>query len=263
MNHQPVELYYEEAGQGIPLILLHGFPLDHTIWAPVVPLLKDHARVITPDLRGHGRSPAPEGEYSMREMADDVFDLYRRLNLDCAIVVGHSMGGYVAIAFALAYPHYISALGLVASHAAADQPERRQARYNTAQKVAKKGVRVVADTMPANLTGDPGIARQIQALIRQTPPAGIIGALKGMAARPDNTELLSNIQVPAIVISGAEDALISRELNETTTQLLGRAWQVVVPNTRHLPMMEAPQIVADALLNLVQAAENCGKTADF
>jgi 3-oxoadipate enol-lactonase len=262
VSSQPVDLYYEEHGHGTPLVLVHGFPLDHTIWNPVVPFLSDHARVILPDLRGHGKSPAPAGEYSMRAMADDLLRLYDTLKLDCAVLVGHSMGGYVSIAFALAYPTRLSGFGLVASHAAADKPERRQGRINTAERVGRKGVRVVADGMPAMLTQNLELQKSIHNLILQNPVAGVVGSLKGMAERPDNTELLNRIQVPALVISGESDSLISKELSETTAQLLGRAWLVQIPGCGHMPMMESPEIVADSLLQLIQASDGCSKPSD-
>jgi pimeloyl-ACP methyl ester carboxylesterase len=129
MDLVPVELYYEEFGQGVPVILLHGFPLNHTIWMPVVERLQSHVRVITPDLRGHGKSPATDGDYSMRLMAEDIHALMNRLDIPKAVLVGHSMAGYASLAFARAYPGRLAGLAMVASQAEADTPEKRQARY--------------------------------------------------------------------------------------------------------------------------------------
>jgi 3-oxoadipate enol-lactonase len=99
MDNKTVQLYFKETGEGAPMVLVHGFPLDHTIWDPVVPLLEPHARLILPDLRGHGRSPAPGGVYDMRTMADDLLSLIDALQIERVTLIGHSMGGYVSLAF--------------------------------------------------------------------------------------------------------------------------------------------------------------------
>src|SRR5512133_3839444 len=152
MEINPVDLYYEEHGQGTPVIFLHGFPFDHTIWKPIVPLLKNEARLILPDLRGFGKSPVPDGVYTMRLQAEDIKQLMDKLAIEQAVLVGHSMGGYVALSFAQAYPSRLLGLGLVATQASADNPERRQSRYKAAEAVAHKGAKVVASNMVSTLT---------------------------------------------------------------------------------------------------------------
>jgi len=257
MEHKlkSVDLYYEENGQGTPLILVHGFPLDHTTWQPIVPALSKCARVITPDLRGFGKSPATKGAYSMRLLAEDILRLMDRLNIDKAVVVGHSMGGYVALAFAHAYPQRLSGLGLVASQAEADAPERRQSRLNIAEDVERKGVRVVADGMPVKLTSDPRLANQLHELIHAAAtPEGVAGCLRGMADRPDATEWLGDIAAPSVVIAGSQDGIIPPQKGQVMATLLGRSWLVLIEEAGHMPMMEAPERVADALLQLVKSS---------
>src|SRR5512133_1931525 len=152
MERNPVDLYYEEHGQGMPVIFLHGFPFDHSIWEPLVPLLSKDVRLILPDLRGFGRSPVTDDIYTMRLQAEDVVHLMDRLEIEQAVLVGHSMGGYISLAFAQAYPGRLLALGLIATQAAADAPERRQSRYKAAEAVTRKGARVVASDMVNKLT---------------------------------------------------------------------------------------------------------------
>jgi pimeloyl-ACP methyl ester carboxylesterase len=252
MNLIPVQLYYEEYGKGFPVVFLHGFPFDHTIWEPLVPLMTGKARLILPDLRGLGRSPAPDGIYSMRLLAEDVLTLMDTLKIECAILIGHSMGGYASLAFAQAYPHRLAGLGLVCTQAGADAPERRQARYQTAEEVGRKGVKVVAENMAPKLTKNPELVKPLQKLIMQNKPKGIIASLKGMAERPDALGWLSAISVPAVVLAGEADGLVSPERAQTMTQLLGKAWLVELPGVGHMPMMEAPQATADALNQLIQ-----------
>src|SRR5947207_15861847 len=116
----PLTLHYSEQGQGFPVVLLHGYPFSSAIWQTQQQGLSDHFRVITPDLRGHGQSPAPEGIYEMDQMAQDVLALLDSLNVQKAAIMGHSMGGYVTLAMWRLAPERFSALGLICSQAAAD-----------------------------------------------------------------------------------------------------------------------------------------------
>lgn len=256
MEMNPVDLYYEEYGKGIPAIFLHGFPFDHTIWEPLLPLLKQDARLILPDLRGFGRSPVEGDSYTMRLQAEDIAHLMDRLGIDKAVLVGHSMGGYVALSFAQAYPDRLLGIGLVATQAGADSPERRQSRLKTAEAVTHKGARVVASDMVDTLTSHKDLIEPIHALILRAQPASIVGALKGMAERHDLTGSLSNISVPAVVIAGAADQLIARDRVETMAQMLPKGWLVEIPNAGHMLMMEDPQAVAAHLRQLFKMAAN-------
>jgi 3-oxoadipate enol-lactonase len=251
MDKQTIKLYYEEIGCGIPLILLHGFPLDHSIWYPVVEQLKDRARLILPDLRGHGKSPAVGDSFSMRMMADDVARLMDDLKINKAILVGHSMGGYISFAFAAAFPGRLSGLGLVATQSVGDTLERRQTRYKTIEDVRKHGLAPFAKEMTQKLTNHPDLSSQVERMILASSPQGVIGALKGIAERADSTEILSAISVPSVVISGKEDVIIPLQRAEMMAQMLGHAWLIEIPHAGHLPMLEAPQETADALHQLI------------
>jgi pimeloyl-ACP methyl ester carboxylesterase len=252
MNLIPVQLYYEEFGKGFPVVFLHGFPFDHTIWEPLVPLISDQARLILPDLRGLGRSPVPDGVNSMRLLAEDVLNLLNTLKIERAILVGHSMGGYASLAFAQAYPHRLAGLGLVSTQAGADSPERRQARYQLAEEVGRKGVKVVAESMAPKLTQNPEQVKSLHKLIMQNKAKGIIACLKGMAERPDALGWLSAISIPAVVVAGDADNFVPLERAQTMAQLLGKAWLVKLPGVGHMPMIDAPQAAADALNQLIQ-----------
>lgn len=260
MEMNPVDLHFEEYVQerqhGTPVIFLHGFPFDHTIWEPVIPLLEQDARLILPDLRGFGSSPITDGTYTMRLLAEDIAHLMDRLEIEKAVLVGHSMGGYVSLAFAQAYPNRLLGLGLVATHSAADTPERRQSRYKTAESVLRKGARVVASNMVESLTPKKELLKPIQSLILQAHPTGIAGALRGMAERHDLTGELSNITVPAVVIVGGADKLVNHELVETMAQMLPKGWLVKIPDAGHMLTMEHPQQVASALQQLFAKVGN-------
>ena len=133
----PVALHYEESGSGAAVVLLHGYPLDHTLWRAQIAALSDAYRVIAPDLRGHGASPAPEGDYSMDLLAADVAALLDRLGVERAVWVGHSMGGYVALAALRTMPHRVTGLVLCASHPLADSPDKAASRRESAKQALR------------------------------------------------------------------------------------------------------------------------------
>ncbi len=257
MPNDTVPLAYEEYGQGLPVVLVHGFPLDHTIWDPVVPLLRPPARLILPDLRGFGKSPAGEGvtKQTMRMMADDLLALLDILGIEQAALVGHSMGGYVSLAFAQAYPHRMLGLGLVASQAAADKPERRQARMKMADEIKRRGLPHAFESMPEKLTSLPELIEPVRKLILSTDPKVDIAVQKGMAERPDATEWLSSITCPSLVIAGTQDTILPIERAQEASQLLGWSWLVEIP-AGHLVMMEQPAATADALHKFFHTIES-------
>ncbi|MEA4909562.1 MAG: alpha/beta hydrolase [Chloroflexi bacterium] len=253
MEYTPVDLYYVESGQGTPVVLLHAFPFDHSTWDPVAGLLQSHYHVIQPDLRGQGKSPLGAEECSIRLMAEDVAQLMDRLQIPRAILAGHSMGGYVALAFARAYPGRLAGLGLVATRAAADAPETRQKRLVQVRNIKRYGVKTLAKTMLPSLSDSPEIQARLKEILLQAPAGGTIAALKAMADRPDSTDFLHEITVPSVVITGENDRLISYERAETMAQLLGRGWMEKVAGAGHMLTLESPAAVAAAIEQLAQA----------
>jgi pimeloyl-ACP methyl ester carboxylesterase len=240
-------LAYDRRGKGRPLVLIHGYPLDHTIWEPIVPLLENDFDLILPDLRGFGESDVPKTKYAMSDLAADVASLLDRLGIEKAAIVGHSMGGYVALAFAHAYPHRILGLGLVSSQALADPPERKVARYQEAERVLSNGVGEVAEGMSVKLTADAELQAALKTLILRQRPDGLAGALRAMADRPDSTPFLSEFNFPVVIVHGLADGLISVERAREVRSGVKRGDLVEVERAGHMPMMEAPVQTAEAL----------------
>jgi 3-oxoadipate enol-lactonase len=244
------KLAYERRGKGTPLVLLHGYPLDHTIWEPVLPLLEDDFELILPDLRGFGESDGSKSTYGMADLAADIAGLLTALDIWQAAIAGHSMGGYVALAFARAYPQRVLGLGLVASQVLADTPEKKAGRYQEADDILAHGVRTVAEGMSVKLTGDPGLQARLKALIMRQRPEGLAGALRAMADRPDSSGLLPGCNFPIVLIHGLADALIPVERARSVKAAVPQAQLTEIPGSGHMPMMEAPQVTAEALKNL-------------
>jgi pimeloyl-ACP methyl ester carboxylesterase len=247
------KLYVEEFGQGTPLTLLHGYPLDHRLWADVVPTLQRSCHVILPDLRGHGQSPAPEGPYSMREMAEDVVALLDTLEIEQTYIAGHSMGGYVAIAMLRYFPERILGLALTASHAYADSAEKKQARLDSIKRIKAEGTAKVFSTMSDNLTYNKRIAERIQKIIADANAEGAAGILAAMAERPDSINLLADFQEPVWIITGTEDQIIPIDTSRKMAQEIKTPRFIEISGAGHVPMLDRPEETAEALLSLINS----------
>ena len=247
-----IQLAYDRRGTrgGAPLVLLHGFPLDHHLWDEVVPLLEDTFDVILPDLRGFGDSTTVDSFYSMDDYASDIASLLDQLGIQKAAIVGHSMGGYVALAFARLYPARVSGLGLVSSQVLADAPERKEGRYKSATDVSENGISSVVEAMTPKFTADERLQVYARASMERQPAAAYIGALKAMAERADSTPLLSSFQFPVVVIHGDSDSLIPIDRAREVKAALPQTHLVEIRGTGHMPMMEAKEKTAEALKHL-------------
>ena len=242
-----IDLAYTRRGTGTPLVLIHGFPLDHTSWDKVASLLESEFEIITPDLRGFGQSTTLETPYTVSDMADDLAGLLDSLEIEKTVIAGHSMGGYVALAFAKKYPQRVSGLGLISSQAVADAPDRKEGRYKTAAEVAEKGTVVVADAMTPKLSADAKVQSIVRAVIEKQGKSGVIGALKAMAEREDSMSLLSLFTFPLLLVHGDADLLIPIERAREIKAVLPSAKLVELPGAGHTPMMEFPEATADGL----------------
>lgn len=246
-----INLAYSRTGTGKPLVLVHGFPLDGSTWASVIPLLMAKFDVIVPDLRGFGQSTATDDPISMGTYANDLAALLDHLGIAKAAVAGHSMGGYVSLAFAKLHPGRIAGLGLVASQAAADAPDKKEGRYNTAKAVEEQGVSVVADGMANKLTALPDLQVCLRDLMRRQRTGGVTAALRAMAEREDNLAWLASADHPVVLVHGDADALIPADRSHEIAAALPTAKLTVIPGAGHMPMLEAPAAVAEALLALI------------
>jgi pimeloyl-ACP methyl ester carboxylesterase len=245
-----IELAYERRGKGTPLVLLHGYPLDHHTWDFVAPFLEGTFDLILPDLRGFGQSTTVDSQYTLDDFASDIAGLLDHLGIQKAAVAGHSMGGYVALAFTKRYPERVRGLGLVSTQTLADPPDRKEGRYKSAAEVAEKGIGGVVETMASKFTADEKLQRASREIMQRQQPAAFIGALKAMAERMDTSSLLTNITFPVVVIHGDADSLISIDRAREMKSIVPHAHFVELKGVGHLPMMEAVKETAEALKHL-------------
>lgn len=241
-----IQIAFERTGSGTSLVLIHGFPLDHSMWDGLIPHLEG-ADVICPDLRGFGESAVVDGAYGLEDMADDLVALLDALRIEKAAFVGHSMGGYIALAVARKYPQRVAGLGLVGTQALPDTPERKAGRYATAEQIAAQGAIVVADAMAPKLSSNPQHIDDLHALILRQPTAGLMGALAAMAERPDSSALLPTFRFPVVIVVGLADMLIPVERSHEMKAAIPQATLTEIPNAGHLPMWDAPVETAQAL----------------
>ncbi len=247
VNVDGINIAYTRRGQGAPLVLLHGYPLDHTIWDAVAPLLAGDFDVIMPDLRGFGQSDVMEADDSIVDYTSDIAGLLTHLRIGKAYVAGHSMGGYVALAFARMYEERLSGLAMVSSQMAADTQERKAGRYATAEQVMNEGVQSVVDGMTPKLSADAAIQDFVRAVMGRQPPVGVASALRAMAGRPDSSDIFKAFPFPVVIVHGDADQLIPVERGQEMKDALPSSHYVELRGVGHMPMMEDPKGVSEAL----------------
>ncbi len=245
---------------GVPLLFLHGFPFDSSQWKPQLEALASVAAMLAPDARGLGESEGPRNplHYSMAVYADDACAWLDALDREKAVVAGLSMGGYVALEFALRHPDRLAALILMDTHPFDDTPETIRSRRTSQQAVATGGVAVIVDDLLERVLGyrtrhlKPEIAADVRAMISRAPPHGVIGALEAMARRRDTSPYLGEIDVPVLVVAGEEDLLTPPAQARTWVPALPVAVFETIPGAGHLVTLEAPQRVNTVIQAFVE-----------
>jgi len=242
-----INIAYERRGHGEPLVLIHGYPLDGTTWNEIASSLENDFDLIIPDLRGMGQSDVMDKTYTTDDLASDVAGLLDHLKIKRTFIAGHSMGGYVALAFARTYPNRVLGLEMISSQVLADPPERKEGRYKTAAEVAEKGIGMVVDSMTTKLSADVRIQAFVREVMQRQKPAGVIDSLKAMAERDDSSNLLKTFKFPVVIVHGDADALISVERGREMNAALPSAHYAELKGAGHMSMMEKPKEVAEAL----------------
>ena len=237
---------YEDVGNGTPLLLIHGFPLDHNMWRSQIEGLQAAARLIAPDLRGVGYSGDAPEVMAMDDYAADLHALLHSLNIEQVILCGLSMGGYIALAFLAKQPEAVRGLILANTRAGADGEPAREARYANAKKALDEGVSSIVEAMlpkmltEATLDHRPTLRTYVHTMMARQQPGGVAAALRGMAARPDRGEWIKSINVPTLIITSSQDALIPPGESEIMARAIAGSRLVILPEAAHLSNMENP-----------------------
>ena len=256
-----IQVAYTDAGVGRPVVLIHGYPFNRSLWNEQVAVLSSSYRVITPDLRGFGETDSSQGPATMSRMADDVARLMDHLGIAQAVIGGLSMGGYVALAFYKQFPSRVRALVLADTRASADTEEAKQTRAQQAQKALSEGMAGIADAMlpklltPETVSKRPEVVKRVRDMMLKTKPEGAAAALLGMAEREDQTSLLPAITSPTLILVGAEDAITPVGDSEKMHNAIAGSRLVVIENAGHVSNLERTD---EFNQNLVDFLRNAG-----
>ncbi|GAB6184906.1 alpha/beta fold hydrolase [Thermopirellula anaerolimosa] len=243
-----VDLAVEIQGRGLPVVFVHGFPLDYTMWDAQIAEFSGDCQVLAPDLRGFGASGVTPGIVTMERFADDLAELADGVGIASQGVVlcGLSMGGYIAFQFLRKYAGLLRGLVLCNTRATADSDEVRENRYRLAAAVRQDGSEVVIRQMLPKLLAEqtrkerPDCVTRLEDMMRRASPEGIAAAALGMAERPDSTALLSSVPCPTLVVAGEFDVLSPpSEMRMMANAIPGARFEVI-PGAGHMTPMERP-----------------------
>jgi len=257
-----IRIAYDDHGAGRPVLFLHAFPLNRSMWKDLIKTLlsENHFRLVAPDWRGFGESDITSEVSTMEILADDLAGLMDSLGIDATILCGLSMGGYVAFAFLRKYPQRVQGLILADTRPGADTPEAQANRENVALLAESQGTGAIADLQLPRLISDytrrhsPEVELRIRQMIDAATAQGIAAASRGMALRTDATDLLNDITCPTLVLVGEQDVLIPPDVAQDYAARIPGAQFVVIPHAGHISNLEQPQAFLQAISGFLQAS---------
>jgi 3-oxoadipate enol-lactonase len=239
-------------GDGPALLLVHGFPLDRSLWEHQVATLSGWRR-IAPDLRGFGATVAPDEGHSIATYTDDLIGLLNRLGISRAVVAGLSMGGYIAFDMVRRFPERVAGLLLCDTRADADGPEARRSRDALITLAQSHGAGAVAERLLPRVLGRtthatrPHEVELASGMMCRAPVAGVVSALCAMKERRDSTPLLPSIAVPTLVVVGEEDEMTPPAIGRAMADAIPSAAMTIIPGAGHLSPLEVPSAVSRVL----------------
>ena len=251
---------YSAYGNGTPLVLLHGFCEDRTIWNGIYPAFTDDHSILIPDLPGFGQSAHPTIGFSIADIAEQVAEWLASLNVEPAIVIGHSLGGYITLELAKRSPHLLAGIGLFHSTAYADTEEKKDTRNKVIAFVESNGVKAFADSFAAQLFYVKNRARLGKEIenVRQTAGETIlktlIGYTKAMRDRSDRSDVLRNFSKPILFLAGDQDTSVPIDKSKEQIPLIQNGTTHILKDTGHMGMFEAKE---EAILIIRHFLDSC------
>ncbi len=257
-----INIAYDDHGIGQPVLFLHAFPLNRSMWSGemMALLLEERYRLVALDWRGFGESDILSGISTMEQFADDVAGLMDVLGMQDAVICGLSMGGYAAFAFLRKYPQRVKGLILADTRPSADTAEARANRENVALIAETQGTEAIADLQVPKLISEYTrqhhleIELRIRQMINAATPQGIAAASRGMAQRADSTALLSTIAFPTLVIVGEQDSLTPPSVAQDYAAKIPNAQFIVIPHAGHLSNLEQPEAFLQAISGFLRSS---------
>jgi 3-oxoadipate enol-lactonase len=253
-------IHYRVSGRadGLPVVLIHGFPFSSRIWESQVRTLEPSCRVLTYDVRGHGQSDPGDGQYLIEGFVDDLLELMRRVEMPSAALCGLSMGGYIALRAAEREPSSCRALVLCDTRSEADTDEARLKRAAAVRAIREKGVAEYAEAFlkqvfaPESFESRREAVEQVRGIIAATPARTLIGTLIALAARTDTTASLARLRIPALVVVGEHDAVTPVAAARALHERIAGSELAIIPGAGHLPNLERPEELNGRLLDFLQ-----------
>lgn len=261
MSVNGVRLHYVDLGNttAAPVILIHGFPMNHEMWNSQLEVLKEEGfRVIAYDLRGHGGSDVGDGQYFLEFFVDDLIRLLDHLKIKQAIVCGLSIGGYIALRAIERNPEHFRALVLCDTQPRADTNEAKLKRAANIKLVKKEGVEPFAENFVKSLFAPQAFLTNMVAveavrnMIQSNSPLGICGTLLALATRTDTTSALRHIRVPTLILVGEQDALTPPSLSQEMHSEIPNSELHVISNAAHLSPIENSEEFNKHLISFLQ-----------
>jgi len=241
-----ITIAYDDSGNGENvLVLVHGHPFDRSMWHPQAKAFAASGwRVIVPDLRGYGESSVIAGKTTFDVFVRDIAALLDQLNIRDAVIGGLSMGGQIVMEFCRLYPERVRGIVLAATFPQAETEEGKLNRTIMADRLLNEGMKPYAEealskmVAPRNLEALPAVAQHVRSMMQGAHPAGAAAALRGRAERPDYESTLGGVDVPALIVVGAEDSFTTRADAERMHSLLKHSELVWMEGVGHMPNLE-------------------------
>ncbi|MEP7167987.1 MAG: alpha/beta hydrolase [Bacteroidota bacterium] len=244
-----ISVCYNESGiSSVPVIFIHGFPFDKNMWNPQMKAFENIARVISYDICGYGKSTADHEKPAISLFADDLIKFMDVLQVDKATICGVSMGGYIALDVLYRYPNRFAGIILSDTQCIADTAETKTKRYETIKKIEENGLNDFAEGFVKNifseftLNHNNEVVNQIKQTILSTPVETVISTLKALAERWEKCSTLNEINIPALILCGAEDKVTPVVQSEFLNKNISNSVLHVIEKAGHLPNLEQPEI---------------------
>lgn len=246
-------VYYNISGSGEAILIIHGFGANAQIWENVLPMLDADYLYIVPELPGSGFSEvvSPVSIHYMAELMQVILFAEQK---NACVILGHSMGGYIALQFAEMFPDIVQGIGLIHSHAYADDEAKKISRYKSAEFIERNGSSIFLDEFVPKMFAEStskDVVNYHRKLIDNTPTEGLAADLQAMATRQDKSNLLSRFQKPVLFMMGAKDTIMPLEFLLKQAPLPKIAQVEILNNSGHMSMIEQPEACAAAINSFI------------
>jgi pimeloyl-ACP methyl ester carboxylesterase len=251
----PIDCEMTVEGSGPPLVLVHGIGAARDAWRFMVPKLKDHFTVISYDLRGHGTSPMPDGEFGIDELVADLERVRERSGFDKVNVAGHSLGGQIGPAYARAHPDRVLKLGLLSTAAFRTEDDSAKV-WGVVRAMEEKGIPQVLETLTARwftdefISANPDLVQRRLKQVVDTDPDVFMNVFR-IYAGVEMGPWLHEVTAPSLVLTGENDGGCNPRLNKLIHEALPNSELVILPYVKHSILVEAADAVSDHLIRFM------------